>query len=109
MQVSENKTIVDLAFDLFGSLAGVPALLDQMPVGERVGFSSMPEVYEDTQDIGQTWTPDIAGKTLEVEGHAYNFLAMEKAPYTTNLFWLDFAIAEGEMIYNDFVGGNLVD
>lgn len=109
MRISENKTIVDLAFDLYGSLAGIPALLNQLPEGERIGFSSMPEVYEDVAQLGQTWTPDITGKELSVEGYAYNILAMDKAPYTTNLYWLDGAIAEGAMIYIDFVNENLVD
>lgn len=95
MRIDENKTAIDVAFDLSGSLAGFPALLNQLPEVVRIGFDTFPEMWEDVDDIGQTWTPDLQGKELEINVPIYNELATLKQPYTTPLFQLTPVIAYG--------------
>lgn len=85
MRIDPNTTIVDLAFNLSGSLAGIPAALSQLPAGERVGFDTLPMVWDDISDIGQTWTPNLEGVDVSVALDVYNPTAVRKAPYTTNL------------------------
>lgn len=96
INVSQNTTAVDLAFNLSGSLTGFPAVLAQLPVGERIGFATLPNVWEDVADIGQTWTPDIAGLTLDLSMEVYNQQAVDKAPFTTDLFGIEAVIEYGE-------------
>lgn len=96
MKIKPNTTIVDAAFNLYGSLAGIPAILRQLPVGERIGFDTLPSAGEDVADIGQTWTPDLQGKELSlVVEKVYNPAATAKAPYTTDLFALSPVIEYG--------------
>lgn len=99
MEIKENTTIVDVAFNLYGSLAGIPAILRQLPVSERIGFDTLPGMGEDVADIGQTWTPDLAGKdiTIKVE-KVYNTLGVAKAPYSTDLYRIGAAVRYGEGI-----------
>ena len=54
MIVKTNQTAIDATFDVCGSLAGFPTLLSQLPIGERIGFDDMPEIWEDTDqtDLG---------------------------------------------------------
>lgn len=97
MKIKENTTIVDVAFNLYGSLTGIPAILRQLPVSERIGFDTLPGMGEDVADIGQTWTPDLAGKdvTIKVE-KVYNTLGVAKAPYSTDLYRIGAAVRYGE-------------
>lgn len=99
MKIKENTTIVDVAFNLYGSLTGIPAILRQLPVSERIGFDTLPGMGEDVADIGQTWTPDLAGRdvTIKVE-KGYNTLGVAKAPYSTDLYRIGAAVRYGEGI-----------
>lgn len=94
--IKQNTSVVDVAFNLSGSLTGLPAVVKQLPVGERVGFDTMPEMWQDAPDIGQTWTPDLQGMTLDLSVPIYDTLGQAKAPYSTNLFMLQKAITDGE-------------
>ncbi len=96
MKIEANTTIVDLAFNLTGSLAGIPALLSQLPVGVRIGFDDLPALGEDVSDVGQTWTPDLEGLNIDFKVPIYNAPAQLKAPYSTNIFYLSTAIEYGE-------------
>lgn len=91
MKINNITTIVDLAFNLSGSLAGIPVILSQLPVGERVGFATLPKVWEDVDDIGQTWTPNLDGVEVDLTVEAYNPTAIQKAPYSTDLTALNVA------------------
>jgi hypothetical protein len=91
MKINSITTIVDLAFNLSGSLAGIPVILSQLPAGERIGFDVLPEVWEDVEDIGQTWTPNLAGRDIEVQVESYNTPAVNKAPYSTDMKCIDVA------------------
>ncbi len=104
MKIKENTTIVDVAFNLYGSLTGIPAILRQLPVSERIGFDTLPGMGEDVADIGQTWTPDLAGKdvTIKVE-KVYNTLGVAKAPYSTDLYRIGAAVRYGEGIIETFL------
>lgn len=94
MLIDKNNTIVDLAFNLCGSLAGIPVILKQLPVGRRIGLAAMPTQEDDVSDIGQTWTPNIAGKDIELsELPLYNPEARAKAPYSSNIT----ALGEAEL------------
>lgn len=96
MKINNITTIVDLAFNLSGSLAGIPVILPQLPVGERVGFDTLPEVWEDVDDIGQTWTPDLDGVEVDIAVEAYNPTAIQKAPYSTDMKCIDVATGWGD-------------
>lgn len=86
MLVDKNNTIVDLAFNLCGSLAGIPVILKQLPVGRRIGLAAMPTQEDEVSDIGQTWTPDVGGKDLTLgDLPLYNPEGKAKAPYSSNL------------------------
>lgn len=85
MKISYNTTIVDVAYNLSGSLAGVPVVLSQLPVGTPIGFDTLPEPWETVDDIGQTWTPDLQGLELDLSVPLYNVLGQAKAPYSTNI------------------------
>ena len=85
IKIPQNTTAVDVALNETGSLAGLPAILDSIPVGRRVGFDDLPEAWEDAADPGQTWTPDIQGATLEIDVPVYNRTAVSKKPYTTDV------------------------
>jgi hypothetical protein len=97
MIVPINNTIVDVAFNLSGSLAGIPAILDQLPVGDRVGFDTLPYLDEDVSDVGQTWTPDLAGRNIAAPSVVYNVQAVRKAPFGTPLELLQPAIDYGKV------------
>lgn len=104
MKIKENTTIVDTAFNLYGSLTGIPAILRQLPVGERIGFDTLPEMGEDVADIGQTWTPDLAGKDVDIKvDKIYNTLGVAKAPYSTDLYRIGAAVRYGEDLIETFL------
>lgn len=104
MKIKENTTIVDTAFNLYGSLTGIPAILRQLPVGERIGFDTLPEMGEDVADIGQTWTPDLAGKDVDIKvDKIYNTLGVAKAPYSTDLYRIGAAVRYGEELIETFL------
>lgn len=104
IKIQQNTTALDAALNLSGSLTGFPAVLTQLPVGERVGFDALPEVWEDVDDIGQTWTPNIQGMSLDFDLTAINKgrdgvlneRAVNKAPFTTDLFGLADTIVYGQ-------------
>lgn len=85
MKIKPNTTIVDLALNLSGSVAAIPTVLEQLPVGTPIGFDDLPEVWGDVDDIGQTWTPDIEGLELTINAPLYNVEGQAKAPYSTNI------------------------
>lgn len=85
MRINHNTTIVDIALNLSGSLAGVPVVLKQLPVGTPIGFDALPEPWERVADIGQTWTPDLQGLELDLSCPLYNQLGQAKAPYSTDI------------------------
>lgn len=95
--IKPNTTIVDVAYNLTGSLAGIPVVLNQLPTGDRIGFEQMPFAYEDVPSdrLGQTWTPQLDGLTLDLTVEVYDAVAKDKAPYSTNLFDLQPAIDFG--------------
>lgn len=95
MKIKPNTTIVDLALNLSGSVAAIPTVLEQLPVGTPIGFDDLPEVWEDVDDIGQTWTPDIEGLELTINAPLYNVEGQAKAPYSTNIDALAPAILAG--------------
>lgn len=99
--VNPNQTAVDVSFDLSGSLTGLPFLLDQLPRGERIGFDTIPQLGEDVDDVGQTWTPNIQDQSFVLALTTYNELATQKRPYGTNIAALQTAINWG----NDFLSG----
>lgn len=103
MKIEQNTTALDVAFNLSGSLTGFPAVLEQLPSGTRIGFDNVPKLWEDTTDIGQTWTPDIQGLDLAINIPVYNTLAMAKAPYTTALFQLAPVIEYGNTMLKELV------
>lgn len=96
MIIPNNTTIVDAAFNLSGSLAGIPAILDQLPVGDLVGFDTLPYLDEDVDDVGQTWTPNLAGRNIEPPTVSFNPQAVAKAPFGTPLDLLQPAIDYGK-------------
>lgn len=97
MRIKPNTTIVDVAFNLYGSLTGIPAILRQLPAGERIGFDTLPSPGADAADIGQTWTPDLQNLDLDIiVEKVYNPGAAAKAPYSTDLAALRPVIAYGE-------------
>lgn len=98
MKINNITTIVDLAFNLSGSLAGLPAILSQLPVNERIGFAALPKVWEDTLSVGQTWTPELAGLDLSLRVESYNALAINKAPYSSNKGYLKIATDLGNAL-----------
>lgn len=103
MKINGITTIVDLAFNLSGSLAGIPVILPQLPVGERVGFATLPELWEDVDDIGQTWTPDLYGVEVDITVEAYNPTAIQKAPYSSDMKCIDVAADWGNALLETFV------
>lgn len=97
MRIKPNTTIVDVAFNLYGSLTGIPAILRQLPAGERIGFDTLPSPGRDVADIGQTWTPDLQNLDLDIiVEKVYNPGAAAKAPYSTDLAALQPVIDYGE-------------
>lgn len=109
MKIKENTTIVDTAFNLYGSLTGIPAILRQLPVGERIGFDTLPEMGEDVADIGQTWTPDLAGKDVDIKvDKIYNTLGVAKAPYSTDLYRIGAAVRYGEELIETFLPPDII-
>lgn len=104
INVPYNTTAVDVALSLSGSLAGFPRLLDQLPAGRTIGFTEMPEIWEDvpSDKVGQTWTPDLENKTFDVTLPVYKQAAVEKQPYSTGIKELQPAIEWG----NNFLQNN---
>lgn len=84
MKINPNTSIVDLSYNLSGSLAGIPAVLEQLPATSRVGFDNLPRLDQDAP-FGQTWTPTLSGRNLELSVPVYNELAVQKAPFSTDL------------------------
>lgn len=112
MKIDDNTTVVDVAFNLSGSLRGLPVILDQLPIGERIGFDDMPTPGQDVEDIGQTWTPDLVDKDIDiitplsVEGtEILNAQAVAKAPYTTPIHHMEGAISDGEFFIDQMYRG----
>ncbi|NLV87540.1 MAG: hypothetical protein GX025_10065 [Clostridiales bacterium] len=70
-------------------------MLQQLPVGVRIGFDAIPDIWEDVADIGQTWTPDIQGRELDITLPVYNERAVAKAPYTTDTYVADMVAEYG--------------
>ena len=96
MIVEPNMTAVDVALSFTGSITGLPVLLRRLPVGQRIGFDTLPAVYDDVSDVGQTWTPLLTNYDLGVTDFPmYNVLGAEKAPFTTDLFALEAAVFWG--------------
>lgn len=89
MRISDNMSIVDVSYNLSGSLTGIPAVLDQLPVGELIGFDDLPKLTEDIPSFGQTWTPDLKGVDIRGGLPIYNELAVKKAPFTSNLYGIE--------------------
>lgn len=106
MKIEQNTTALDVAFNLSGSLTGFPVVLEQLPVGVKVGFETLPKLWEDVADIGQTWTPDIQGLELDFDVPIYNTLVINKAPFSTPLYQLEPVVAYGnEMLKELFEEG----
>jgi len=103
MKVKKNQTVVDVTFDLCGSLAGLPSLLSQLEGGKRIGFETLPEVWNVIDEVGQTWTPDLQDLTLSVELPIYNALAVKKKPYGTDILPLQKAIEWGNTMLKTFL------
>lgn len=99
--IPQNTSVVDVAFNLSGSLAGLPSLLTQLPVGERIGFDTLPDIGTDVADIGQTWSPDLQGLQLDLNVSTFNTNAVLKAPFTTDLNGIQTAIDYGNAILPD--------
>lgn len=96
MKIEPNITIVDVSLNLSGSITGIPAALDQLPIGDRIGFDDLPDLGEDVEDIGQTWTPDLVGRQLDIELPLYDTLGQEKQPYSTDLVKMKSVVTDGE-------------
>lgn len=105
MKVDKNNTIVDLAFNLCGSLAGIPVIVKQVPADFRVGLNQLPSQAEDdaVYQQGTSWTPDIAGMELNLSDMPlYNQEGKNKAPYSSNLKALNAAIDAGaNLVYEN--------
>lgn len=98
MRINPSTTIVDLAFNLSGSLAGIPAALSQLPVGEKIGFDTLPKLWEDVSDIGQTWTPELDDVEVDITVETYNPTAIQKAPYSTDMNCIEVASEWGNSL-----------
>lgn len=96
MKIEPNTTIVDVSLNLSGSITGIPAALDQLPVGDRIGFDDLPDLGGDVEDIGQTWTPDLVGRQLDIKLPLYDTLGQEKQPYSTDLAKMASVVTDGE-------------
>lgn len=96
MKIEPNTTIVDVSLNLSGSITGIPAALNQLPAGDRIGFDDLPDLGEDVEDIGQTWTPDLVGRQLDIELPLYDTLGQEKQPYSTDLVKMKSVVTDGE-------------
>jgi len=94
-RVETNQTLVDVVFDLSGSLTAITTLLFQLDEGDRIGFDSIPETWEDTNTIGQTWTPDVQQQYLDINLPVYNLLSVKKKRYNTDILLLLPAITWG--------------
>lgn len=108
MKINDITTIVDLAFNLSGSLAGIPVILPQLPVGERIGFDALPKVWENVDDIGQTWTPNLDGVEVDITVEAYNPTAIQKAPYSSDMRRIDVASGWGNALLEVLESGEYV-
>lgn len=108
MKIEPNTTIVDVSLNLSGSITGIPAALDQLPVGDRIGFDDLPDLGEDVEDIGQTWTPDLVGRQLDIELPLYDTLGQEKQPYSTDLAKMASVVTDGESWVSPIIEGRPV-
>lgn len=95
MKIEPNTTIIDVALNLSGSLAGIPAVLEQLPAGPRIGLRELPELWDEITTVGQSWTPNLEGLDVTLDVPVYNVEAVRKAPYSTNLFSLQKVIEFG--------------
>lgn len=55
VKIKQNTSVVDVALNLSGSITGLPAVVDQLPVGNRVGFLS-------------GWAPSVGTSKLTIKG-----------------------------------------
>jgi len=99
--VNENQTIVDVTLDLSGSLKAVYDVLNQLPTVERIGLSELPNVWEDTTELSQTWTPDVEKQYFELSVTLYNETAKRKRRFNTNIVELSYAISWGNMFLQE--------
>lgn len=95
MVINPNTTIVDLALNLSGSIAAIPTVLKQLPVGTPIGFDALPEPWDVVDEVGQSWTPALVGLDVNLDVPVLNPTAMAKAPFTTNLATLGGVISSG--------------
>lgn len=95
MVINPNTTIVDLALNLSGSIAAIPTVLKQLPVGTPIGFDALPNFYDVVDEVGQSWTPALVGLDINLDIPVLNPTAMNKAPFTTNLDTLSGVIDAG--------------
>ena len=102
--IKANQTIIDVSFDLSGSLSGITTLLNQLPIESRIGFADMPQLWEDVSELNQTWTPDVENKKFEFDVNVYSLASVKKRPYATDLLSLVPAITWG----NDFLSSEIV-
>lgn len=103
MRINSITTIVDLAFNLSGSLAGIPAALSQLPVGEKIGFATLPKLWEDVLDIGQTWTPSLEGVEIDITLDVYNPTVVQKAPYSSDMKCINVASEWGNTLLRTLI------
>lgn len=108
MVINPNTTIVDLALNLSGSIAAIPTVLKQLPVGTPIGFDALPNTWDVVDEVGQSWTPALVGLDVDLDVPVLNPTAMAKAPFTTNLDTLNGVIEIGneylqtlELLIND--------
>ena len=105
MKVSGNTTIVDLAFNLCGSLAGIPVIVKQIPTDERIGLDQLPAQGADgtVYYTGASWTPDVAGMELDLTNlPLYSVTGQAKAPYSSNIGVLEEVVQQGgDFVYNN--------
>lgn len=103
MRINSITTIADLAFNLSGSLAGIPAALSQLPVSEKIGFATLPKLWEDIDDIGQTWTPSLEGVEIDIALDVYNPTAVQKAPYSSDMKCINVASEWGNTLLRTLI------
>lgn len=107
MIIDLNTTAVDVALNLSGSITGFPLVIEQLPVGRLVGLASIPDLWDDVDDIGQTWTPYIQGMDLDFTTPIYNTLGVEKQPYTTDLIDVETCAEWGNAMLRQLSGVRL--
>jgi hypothetical protein len=102
-KIQFNQTAIDVVFDLSGRLSALQTLFEQMPTSERIGFDSLLNVWEDTDKLNQTWTPDVQNKSFLISLPVISVTAIKKRNYNTDIESLSQAISWG----NDFLAESL--